>query len=81
MGVHTIQYVEYSDLFEGLSGLQDLFCSTWDPFSGATVALVTPADLEAELTSVADDEHEDELNTLSERIKALPEGVYVDLSN
>jgi hypothetical protein len=85
MKTQTCQFVTASEVFEGQNLALEAFINS-DPgctWGDNNRSLVTPDVIidSLELTDFDEGEEEKQINVVLERLKGLPEGVYVDLEN
>jgi hypothetical protein len=85
MKTQTCQFIEGTDVFEGQSLAWNAFVDsspncTWGDNNRT---LVTPDVIidSLELTDFDEGEEDKQINVVLERLKSIPEGVYVDLEN
>jgi len=82
MNIENAEYVKSSELFAGLDALGDEFANSDPPFSWGDndLTLVDARGILSHLDGFGV-EHEDQLETLRERIEGLPLKVCVDLEH
>lgn len=79
----TLKYVQSSDVFFGYSGVCEDFSNsepdcTW---GNNNFSLVTPQTIIDALEGLDEPTDEEGTEVVIERLKSIPEGVYVDLEN
>lgn len=85
MNIQTCKYVGAAEIFEGLDRAWDAFVNsspdcTWGDNNRSLVTADVIVD-SLELTDVDEGEEERQVNLALERLKEVPQDVYVDLEN
>lgn len=84
MEIETCRFIRLQMLFKGCDAAKDKFADsdpgfTWGDNNRSLVDRDSMIDAIVEIT--CDDDVEDELRTVIERLKRLPADVYIDLEN